>query len=115
MPTTDTPPVIRDHEYCALHQVQEKTLGEIEGRVQKLVNEWHGNNVALSDVRGQINLLTSRVPSDLPQQLTALALKHDALHRDFSMLRAQTYSIISAIILSGVGAFVTWVIRGGLK
>jgi hypothetical protein len=44
-----------------------------------------------------------------------LAVKHDALHNDFTMLRAQVYSLISAVFLSAAGAFVAWIMRGGMK
>jgi len=108
----DTPPIIRDHEYCALHRVQEQTITEIVSRVQGLVTEWHGTNVAISDIRGEIKVITARVPADLPQQLTMLVVKQDGLHRDFTMLRGQVYALISAIVLSAVGAFVTWLMRG---
>lgn len=101
-----------DPRFCAIH---EGTLDDVVTRVQKLVDEYHGNNVALSDLRGQLNTLTARVPSDLPQQLTSLSIRHDGLHRDFTMLRGQVYALVGTIILSLVGAVMTWIMRGGLR
>ncbi len=106
------PPIVH---VCALHQDREKAIDQIVTRVQQLVTEWHGSNITGAAMQGQINVLTARVPADLPQQLTTLALKHDALHKDFMLLRGQMYSIIGAVILSGVGAFVAWALRGGMK
>jgi len=101
-----------DPRFCALH---EGTLDEVVTRVQKLVDEYHGTNVALEKVKGQIELLTARVPTDLPQQLTSLSIRHDGLHKDFTMLRGQVYMLVGTIILSLVGAVMTWVLRGGLR
>jgi len=105
-------PVDYDPRFCAIH---EGTLDDIVARVQKLVDEYHGNNVSLAEVKGQINLLTARVPSDLPQQLTSLSVRHDGLHHDFTMLRGQVYALVGTIILALVGAMMTWIVRGGLR
>ena len=107
----DTP---RDYDprFCAIH---EGTLDDITSRVQKLVDEYHTSNLSLAEVKGQINLLTARVPSDLPQQLTSLSVRHDGLHHDFTMLRGQVYALVGTIILSVVGALMTWIVKGGLR
>jgi hypothetical protein len=101
-----------DPRFCALH---EGTLEDVVTRVQKLVDEYHGTNVALAEVKGHINLLTGRVPPDLPQQLTSLSIRHDGLHKDFTLLRGQVYMLVGTIILSLVGAVMTWIVRGGLR
>ena len=105
---------LRDYDprFCAIH---EGALDDVVTRVQKLVDEYHGTNVALAEVKGQINLLTSRVPGDLPQQLTSLSIRHDGLHKDFTLLRGQVYMLVGTIILSLVGAVMTWIVRGGLR
>lgn len=105
-------PVEYDPRFCAIH---DGTLEEIVSRVQKLVDEYHGNNVALSDLRGQLNTLTARVPVDLPQQLTSLSVRHDGLHKDFTMLRGQVYALVGTIIMTAVGVIVTWIMKGGLR
>ena len=105
-------PTDYDPRFCAIH---EGTLDEIVSRVQKLVDEYHGNNLTLSDLRGQLNTLTARVPVDLPQQLTSLSVRHDGLHKDFTMLRGQVYALVGTIIMSAVGVIVTWIMKGGLR
>jgi hypothetical protein len=105
-------PADYDPRFCAIH---EGTLDEIVSRVQKLVDEYHGNTVALTDLRGQLNTLTARVPVDLPQQLTSLSVRHDGLHKDFTMLRGQVYALVGTIIMTAVGVIVTWIMKGGMR
>jgi len=105
-------PAEYDPRFCAIH---EGTLNEIVDRVQRLVDEYHVNNVASAEMRGQINLLTSRVPVDLPQQLTSLSIRHDGLHKDFMALRGQVYMLIGSVLLSLLGGLMTFILRGGLR
>jgi hypothetical protein len=105
-------PTDYDPRFCAIH---EGTLDDIVARVQKMVDEYHGNTLALSELRGQLNTLTVRVPVDLPQQLTSLSVRHDGLHKDFTMLRGQVYALVGTIIMSAVGVIVTWIMKGGLR
>lgn len=105
-------PTEYDPRFCAMH---EGTLDEIVSRVQKLVDEYHGNNVTLATLQGRLDTLTARVPVDLPQQLTSLSVRHDGLHRDFTMLRGQVYALVGTILLSAVGVLVTWIMKGGLR
>ena len=101
-----------DPRFCAIH---DGTLDDIVDRVQKLVDEYHGTTVALAEVKGRIDLLTARVPTDLPERLTSLTIKHDGLHKDFTLLRGQVYMLVGTILLSLVGAVMTWIVRGGLR
>jgi hypothetical protein len=105
-------PTEYDPRFCAIH---EQTLNDIVDRVQKLVDEYHGNNVAVTEMRGQINLLTARVPTDLPQQLTSLSIRHDGLHKDFTLLRGQVYMLVGSVLLSLLGGLMTFILRGGLR
>jgi hypothetical protein len=101
-----------DPRFCAIH---EGTLDEIVSRVQKLVDEYHDKNLSLAKMEGNVNLLTARVPVDLTQQLVSLSVRHDGLHKDFTMLRGQVYALVGTIIMSAVGVIVTWVMKGGLQ
>jgi hypothetical protein len=105
-------PADYDPRFCAIH---EGTLDDIVTRVQKMVDEYHGNSLSLSELRGQLNALTDRVPRDLPQQLTSLSVRHDGLHKDFTMLRGQVYALVGTIIMTAVGVIVTWIMKGGLR
>jgi len=107
-----TGPETYDPRFCAIH---EGTLDEIVARVQKLVDEYHAVNVSLTKLEGHSNLLTARVPADLPQQMTSLSIRHDGLHRDFTLLRGQVYALVGTIIFSGVGGVVAWILKGGLR
>jgi hypothetical protein len=68
------------------------TLVEVVARVQKLVDQYNDANLKLG----------------------TLCTKHDALHRDFTALRGQVYTVLMAFILGFVGVVVTWITKGGL-
>ena len=101
-----------DPRFC---EMQDKTIEEVVSRVQKLVDEYHGTNVKLSDINGQLNTLRERVPSDLPAQLTEHKIILTGLHKDFTLLRGQVYALVGAIMLSAIGAFVSWLMGGRFK
>lgn len=68
------------------------TMEAVVSRVQKLVDQYHENNVSLGN----------------------LCTKHDALHRDFTALRAQVYTVLMAFVLGFISIGVTWISKGGL-
>lgn len=101
-----------DPRFC---EMQDQTIDEVVTRVQKLVDEYHGVNVKLASIDGQLGNLRDRVPADLQPQLTTHRITLNALHDDFRMLRSQFYALIGAIMLSAIGAFVSWLMAGRLK
>lgn len=105
-----------DTEYNPLRcEEHTRDLDIIVSRVQKLVDEYHAENVTLEGVKGRIEMLTMRVPVDLPQQLAILTAKHDTLHSDFKLMRSQWYYFIGLICTGFIVGLVTFVVNGGLK
>ena len=107
-----TRPDIYDPRFC---EMQDKTIEEVVDRVQRLVDEYHENNVALSDLKGQLNVITTRVPPDLPVQLTALQVKHDNLHTDFLALQGRIYAVLWLFIAAAAASVAGFALRGGFN
>jgi hypothetical protein len=104
-------PTEYDPRWCAL---QDETLKEVITRVQALVNEYHEGNVTTALLKGDINLLVSRVPVDLPVQLATLQVKQEAIFDVVRLLRGQVYAF-AFIIIAGFVAAVGGLVYQGIR
>lgn len=105
-----------DTEYNPLRcEDHDRDLDTVVGRMQKMVDEYHATNVTLTGMQGRLDMIAGRVPVDLQQQLIALTIKHDTLHRDFTALRNQWYYLIGLICTGFVTGLIAFTINGGMK
>jgi hypothetical protein len=103
----------------------EKTLDSIVGRVQKLVDEFHQQNVVITGIQGNLSVLCDRVPVTLHTQLSKMETELKVMQRDveeikalvrtltsredFVLLRTQWYSFIALVATSVVAAILALV------
>jgi hypothetical protein len=76
-----------------MSEITEKELDQVVDRVQKLVDQYHEQNVAIATMRGEMDIrlhsfsqelrgITERIPAHLSEQVIGFALKLDELMRN---------------------------------
>lgn len=70
---------------------------------------------ALKDLESEVKLLRERIPDNLKERFSQVSGRLDNLHSDFTLLRTQVYWIIGLFVSAGVLAFMSFVLKGGLK
>ena len=92
---------------CAQHGLE---LVEIVDRVQKLVDQYHGQNVAQGVMATDLHYIKAKV-----DQIEHSLEKNFALRSEFQEIKDEWRKFLGIILVAIVVAAIGFVIRGGLK
>ena len=106
-----------DHDArCEAHDATILVLRERSHELaNQLILQTSEHQLASSEIRGDLKLLCERVPVDLKEEFTRVRTRLDAVHTDFVLLRTQVYWVVATMVAAGIVAFMSFVLRGGMK
>lgn len=102
----------QDLDFVAMreqHRQAMKDLDMVVGRVQRLVDQYHEQNIVIARMDGT---LTQGV-KDI-EEIKELLKNKFALRDEFLTVRNQLWAGIGVVLLGGLSALVTWIVKGGL-
>lgn len=92
-----------------------KMLNDAVDRWQKLVDQFHEQNITSTRIEGNLNALVDRVPKDLPEKLMRLETSLGFVGGDVKSLRGQWGWLVKLVLAPVVLAIIAFALKGGFK